>query len=324
MELIAVFVFIIVQILCIPLAIIGVGMIGYKQFYISKKLGVSGTAIIVINGRWSLDIFGIRKDEATVKLNRVLPNSSVLGLWFCLIPLYLQYKVSGKRRFYPVVVKDGYEGIANLIINRTIYFDQIIDRAKDRVEQFVIMGAGFDTRCYGALNQSHLTCFELDQPLTQLLKKQCLAKAGIDASSVHFVEIDFTTELWYENLQQAGYDANKKTLFLWEGVTLYLSEKDVRNTLKQMKKHSESGSVLVADFYSLSFVQGELYPSMKSQLKLLKITGEEFRFGLDFSSRYQDVFEHFIESEGGTVGQTYFMGRYTKKGTWMLVAEVLF
>lgn len=128
MDVIALLVFIVVQILFIPLAIVGVILVAYKQMYVSKKLGVSGTAIEGINGRWTMDIFGIRKDTASVKLNGVMPNNSLSGMWLALFPLYLQYKISGKNKFYPVVAKPGEEGIANIVINRTIYFDNIINQ----------------------------------------------------------------------------------------------------------------------------------------------------------------------------------------------------
>ncbi len=60
MDVIALLVFVIVQILFIPLAIVGFILVFYKQMYVSKKLGVSSTAIEVINGRWTMDVFGLR------------------------------------------------------------------------------------------------------------------------------------------------------------------------------------------------------------------------------------------------------------------------
>ena len=322
MEIIALIIFIIVQILFIPFAIIGFGLVFYKQMYVSKKLGVSSTAIEVINGRWAMDIFGIRKDTASVKLNQHLPNNSILGLWMALFPLYLQYKISGKNKLYPTIAKPGEEGVANLVLNRTIYFDNIIEKKINDVEQFVVMGAGFDTRCYGDLKKDTINYFELDQAKTQQLKKEYLQKAKVDTSHVNFVEVDFSTEHWYEKLEKAGYDSNNKSIFLWEGVTLYLSEKDVRKTLQEIKSNSGDGSVLVADLYALQFVKGEMYPGMKSSLKALKITDEELGFGLDFSSNYKVSLNTFLESENTNLGQSYFMGYKTKKGIFMVVAEI--
>src|SRR5271157_421736 len=92
MEFIALSVFIITQIAIIPLVII-VGIIAtYKQVFVSNKLGVSGTAVSVISARWLMDVFGLRRDTASVKLYRVLPNTYEFGSWVFFFPAYLRYK----------------------------------------------------------------------------------------------------------------------------------------------------------------------------------------------------------------------------------------
>ena len=48
------------QILAIPGAIVGALLTAYKQILVSKRLGVSQTAIEIINGRWTLHVFGLR------------------------------------------------------------------------------------------------------------------------------------------------------------------------------------------------------------------------------------------------------------------------
>jgi len=76
MDFIALLVIIVVQILFISLAIVGVILVAYKQMYVGKKLGVSSTAIEGTTGRRAMDVFGMRKNAAAIKLNRVLPNNS--------------------------------------------------------------------------------------------------------------------------------------------------------------------------------------------------------------------------------------------------------
>ena len=80
--------------------------------HVSKKLGVSQTAIEIINGRWTMHIFGLRDDHAAAKLNPVLPNNSTFGLWLALTPLYVYYRISGSTKWYPVIAKAGEEGLA--------------------------------------------------------------------------------------------------------------------------------------------------------------------------------------------------------------------
>lgn len=322
-DILALIIFIILQILFIPLAIIGALLVAYKQLIVSKNLGVSQTAIEIINGRWTMHIFGLRDDHAAAKLASVLPNTSTFGLWLALTPLYVYYRISGSTRWYPVIAEAGKEGIANLVLNRTGYFDSIINKAKDYADQFVILGAGLDTRAYNDLKECGLKIFELDQAANQRHKLKYLQKAGIDTAHVTFVETDFLEESWFSSLVEAGYDPGKRTIFLWEGVTLYLGENSVRNTLRKVKANAAEGSIIAADIYARSFVTGDYAPGLKASLPILDTTDEQLAFGIDMEDDgYQEALESFVTSEELTLGETYFMGYKTKKGTWMVVAEI--
>jgi methyltransferase (TIGR00027 family) len=314
MEFIALLVFIVMQIVFIPLAIIGVIIVSVKQLLVSRKLGVSGTAVSVIGNRYLMDVFGLRKDPATVKLYRTLPNGSVFGLWLLFFPSYLRYRISGKNKGSISLKEEGEEGMGiDVPITRTIHFDNFINKTKDEIEQFVVMGAGYDTRSYRDLKRNDLKFFELDQLKTQKLKIRCLNKANIDTSHVTFVEVDFSKGNWYKKLEDAGYEPGKKSIFLWEGVTLYLSENDVRKTLKEIKEHTAAGSILLADFYSKRL----------TDLKGVKATKEDFNFGFDFSADKEKVLKEFIESEDLNLVDFKFIGHKTKKGAIGVVAEIV-
>ena len=315
-------VFAVIQLLFIPLAIVGAIITYYKQMYVSKRLGVSQTAIEILNGRWTMDRFGLRKDPSTVKLFSVLPNTSGLGLWLALFPLYILKIIAGKPLLYPTIKRDGNESLANLVTSRTCYVDAILEKSLKDSDQFVVMGAGFDTRCFGELAKN-VALFELDQKHTQELKIEFLNKAQINTSKVHFIDVDFASESWHEKLSNAGYDKNKITTFLWEGVTLYLSEKDVRNTLKEIKRNAAAGSILVADFYADQFVNGDLIPGKKRSLEQLKMTNEELGFGVAFEGNNSKELKSLIESENMKLGEVYYLGYRTKKGTWMAVTEII-
>ncbi len=313
MDFIAALIYITVQIAFIPLMVIGLIMVSIKQLYVSKRLGVSGMAIAPVGNRWLMDVFGIRKDRATVKLYRALPNGCVSGLWMLYFPSYLRYKISGKNKGYVSMKEEGKEDLTGIPINRTIYFDDFINKSKNKAEQFVVMGAGYDTRCYGNLKRKGLRFFELDQPDTQRLKIKCLKKAGIDISHVTFAEVNFSTDKWYEKLENAGYDPDKKSIFLWEGVTLYLTEEAVRKTLEEIREHAAAGSVILVDFYAKRLLS----------LKGVSATREGFHFALDFFDDRERILEEFIKSENLSLGGFKFMGQKTKKGAIGVVAEVL-
>ena len=321
MGLIAWVVFVVLQVVFLPLAVLGTLMVTYRQLVVSRRLGSSATAIEVINGRWTMDWFGMRPDPATVRLLGVLPNSSILGLKLFLFPLWVKHKLSGDYFAYPrLPPPDGAETMADLVVARTLYFDRILDRVLPGVEQFVLLGAGHDTRAHGPLVPDGVACFEVDHPRVQSLKRAKLSEAGIETQGVTFVPVDFTREEAFEKLAAAGYDPGRKTAFLWEGVTLYLSEDDVRKTLRGVGEHSAPSSVLVADVYAERFVR---LARGKAVRKTLDYTDEGFGFGLDFGKDWERTLRGFLESEGLTLGEARFMGRANPKGPFTVVAEVI-
>lgn len=319
MSLLSMVVFVLLQIAFIPLTIFGVVLVGYKQMAVSKKLGVSQTGIEILNGRWTMDVFDIRKDEATVKLANAIPNTSTFGLWLFLFPFWVKYKLSGTYFLYPRVPAEGDESITDLVAARTLYFDAIIERVVNDVEQFVLLGAGYDTRAYGALRDRGLEFFEVDQNPTQALKIETLEAAGIDASHVTFVEVDFSKDDLFGKLAANGYDSSKKTLFLWEGVTLYLSGEDVRKTIRDVRENSAKGSVIVADIYGERMLKLGTNAAGK---KTLDYTNEGLGFGLSFASDYEGDLKGFLESEGVTQGESHFMGKNSPKGPFVVVTEL--
>ena len=290
--------------------------VAYKQLLVSRRLGVSQTAIEVFNGRWTMAMFDMRDDPATLILGSVLPNTSVRGLFVALFPFWAKWKVSGEHLF-PRIPKPGKESIADLVIARTVYFDQIIDRTLPDVEQFVMLGAGYDTRAYRALHGA--TVFEVDQPVVQQHKRQCLKAAGIRHDHVTFVSIDFSQDTLLEKLRDAGFDASLPTLFLWEGVTLYLHETAVRDTMRELRTQCAPGSVLLADFYGDRFMRRA---QSAAATKLLELTAETVHFGFSFAQEWAEELETFVASERYTLGDTHFMGSDHRQGPYMVVAEL--
>ena len=321
MKIIAFVVYLFLQVAFIPLAIIGVILTGYRQIAVSKQLGVSQTAIEVINGRWTMHIFGIRHDPASAELIHVLPNTSAMGLWLMLFPLWVQTKISGQLSFYPRTPQPGDEKILDLVVARTLYFDNIIDRVITDVDQFVLMGAGYDTRAYGKFVETDFVTFELDQPIVQAHKREMLAKTNIDSSNVRFVPVDFTTDDLILKLTEKGFDASKRTLFLWEGVTLYLSAREIDQTLRFLKDKVGANSALLVDLYSdrmFSLV------NKSGQGKVLELTDEGLGFGLPFDTNWQQVLRDFVEPKSMKVEEAHFLGSNDKKGPYAVVAEILF
>jgi hypothetical protein len=61
----------------------------------------------------------------------------------------------------------------------------------------------------------------------------------------------------------------------------------------------------------------------KKSLEQLKMTNEELGFGIEFEGNSSKNLKSLIKSENLKLGEVYYMGYKTKKGTWMAVVEVI-
>lgn len=311
--------FFVLQVAMLPLTVLALVWVAYRQLLVSRRLGASQTGIEVINGRWAMHIFGIREDESTARLASVLPNTSTGALWLCFFPLWVKYRISGSHWLYPRVPPTGHEDIRDIVVSRTLHFDRILMRTLSGVEQFVILGAGYDTRSYGPLARPDLACFEVDQEGTQRLKIDAMQKAGIDSSHVTFLTVDFSRDDLFERLREAGYDATRPSVFLWEGVTLYLSESDVRKTLGDIRDNAPTGSVVVADVYAQRLLR---IGTGRVRGAVLESTGESFVFGLPDGDGFEPGLRSLVDGADLTLGETCLMGHETAKGVFMAVTEI--
>ncbi len=319
MTFVAWLVYIPLQIVWLPLSICGALWVAYKQIARSKALGLSQTAVEIVNGRWTGHVFGLREDLASYKLAGALPNNSLIGLWLTLFPLLVAKQIAGTPILYPQLPEDEASGIANMVFSRSRRFDGLIEQYDDGATQLVVLGAGLDARAYGSLADTPMALFELDKATTQHAKRQAVKHAGLKHDHVHYVEVDFADPSWIEALIGSPFDPAKRSVFLWEGVTLYLSEANVRATLAAIKAHAAPGSVILADFYAHRMLDLARKGAMA---KTLEATGETMDFGFDFGAGAEGVLADFVTVQGFQLGPHYFLGSAHKKGAYMVVAAL--
>ncbi|QHS52585.1 SAM-dependent methyltransferase [Edaphobacter sp. 12200R-103] len=140
---------------------------------------------------------------------------------------------------------------AGLMLCRTRFIDESLERAvKKGATQVVILGAGFDTRAYrfGELLK-HCRVIEVDAMPTQTYKKRRVREVLQDLpKNLTYCAIDFAKDDLMHGLHRVGFKRDEKTLYIWEGVCMYLPESSVRKMLQTIALHSTSGSTLVLDY----------------------------------------------------------------------------
>jgi methyltransferase (TIGR00027 family) len=128
---------------------------------------------------------------------------------------------------------------------RTRFFDRVVVEAIGRgVRQIVIGAAGYDGRALRYAKPG-VRWFEVDLPATQHDKRERLARLGIgEPRQIRFVEADFTSDPIAERIKAAGLDPARPTLFLLEGVAVYLEQAVLETVLQQFRRIARPGSRL--------------------------------------------------------------------------------
>ena len=188
-------------------------------------------------------------------------------------------------------------GAANSLVARTRYIDYYLKQCiADGIEQLVILGAGYDSRAYRFDElRPRVRVFEVDHPDTQRAKIQKVKRIfGSLPSHVVYVGLDLDEKKLREGLLEAGYRKDKKTLFIWEGVTVYLTPEAVDETLAFVAENSGKGSSIIFD-YAFQFALDATSDSeeAKKWRKAYERRGEPPKFALK-----EDEVEEFLSKRG--------------------------
>jgi len=193
-------------------------------------------------------------------------------------------------------------GVTGFLTVRDRYIDDYLQNCLDAgLEQLVILGAGFDARAYRFEQLKHgVKVFEIDHPATQGAKlKKLIQIFGALPSHVAYVPVDFNTQTLEERLAASGYAPQRKTLFIWQGVTQYLTPEAVDGTLAFIAGHSGPGSAVIFDYMDAALLSSAPPPDkgyhgeLSGMRRNRWLSGESLVFGIPESE-----ITAFLEARG--------------------------
>ena len=153
--------------------------------------------------------------------------------------------------------------------------DWIVGECEDGAEQVVILGAGYDCRALRLPALARARVFELDR--AELLARKT-NRLGRPPDNLVRAPIDFITDDLGACLDRAEFDREARSVFLWEGVTNYLSEGAVSAVLHDVAAFNAS---LVFTYVHADAVSGRFdSPGLPGLLRELRRIGEPWTFGL--------------------------------------------
>jgi methyltransferase (TIGR00027 family) len=164
------------------------------------------------------------------------------------------------HRFSVWLTKKFAPGFHEHLISRTRFIDELVqNKAAQGVEQYVILGAGYDLRAHRLNLPSNMKIFEVDQQEVQNRKLAKLPSNIPNLENVQYVSVDFNHQSLKNQLLEAGYDQSKSTVFTLEGVSQYISKEALKFTLEEITELSKNTETT---FY-ISYVNSALKTNAK-------------------------------------------------------------
>jgi methyltransferase (TIGR00027 family) len=184
------------------------------------------------------------------------------------------------------------------------------------VEQYVILGAGFDTF---ALRHPELVdrleVYEIDHPVTQAMKRERFQIPAWEIPpNLHLIPVDFAQESLGEALRRSSFEPLKTSFFSWLGVSYYLTREVVLETLRSAAGLAARGSTLVFDYLDEdAFIPEKAAPRTALMQRIAGQVGEPMKTGFDpaelrgiLSTLGYDLAENLDPDE---IDRRYFQGR---------------
>jgi methyltransferase (TIGR00027 family) len=172
-------------------------------------------------------------------------------------------------------------GIWGAMLCRKRYIDEKLIESVGRIEEVVNLGAGFDTRAYQLPALADMPVWEVDQPENIERKRVRLQKLfGEVPPHVKLVPIDFDSQELGAVLASHSYSVDKRTFFIWEAVTQYLTENGIRATFNFLAK-AACGSRLAFTYVRKDFIDGQAKYGQEFLYRKYVARGKMWLFGMD-------------------------------------------
>jgi methyltransferase (TIGR00027 family) len=225
----------------------------------------------------------------------------------------------GLRDLLPRMIDHRWPGARSSAVARTRFTDDAVGASlEEHIEQFVVLGAGFDSRPYRLPGLQKITVFEVDLPDMLRRKRGALERAlAVLPEHVRFVPTDFNQRELEQAMAVAGYRESARTFFLWEGVTNYLTEAAVDATLRWCSRAAPGSQLLFTYVHRAVLEDPQSFVGTEKLFATLKAAGEEWTFGIEPS-----VLPEFLAQRGLSleqdIGAAEYRYLYWKEAAWTM------
>ncbi|GAB3430971.1 class I SAM-dependent methyltransferase [Flindersiella endophytica] len=201
-------------------------------------------------------------------------------------------------------------GLWGGMVGRKRYADDAVtDALAAGIGQFVILGAGFDTRSFRLIGPAGAEAYEVDLPDNVARKQELLRKRfGGTPDHVTQVSTDFETDDLTERLTANGFEPNRSAMFVVEAVTQYLTD-DAAQRLFSFLADAPAGSRLVFTYVDQDFLDGKALDGWEPAYRKWVVEDKVWTWGLH-PTAVADFLRGYGWTEREQVGAEDYHERY--------------
>lgn len=178
----------------------------------------------------------------------------------------------------------SFPGIANVIASRVRCIDDLVVASnQEGITQLVILGAGYDSRTFRIPEIGNtIRVFEIDQPSIQKRKLEILKAIFTQIpDNVSYIPINLDESSFVSSIEISGFDTTIRTIFVLEGLVMYLMPESVDALLSDIVRCSGKNSRIVFDYYPQSLIEGTHPLPIAENIRMNMISvGEPVLFGI--------------------------------------------
>jgi methyltransferase (TIGR00027 family) len=143
--------------------------------------------------------------------------------------------------------------------------------------------------------------------------------------------MDLNSTTLEDRLPSFGYNENQKTLFIWEGVVMYLTQEAFDRTLGFVVYHTGPGSQVVFDYIYTALLDGSVRHGEVSRMRRARpFSGEGLTFSIPEGKAGEFLEQHgfvnTIDVTSEELHRRYFIGANARRkvawGYGIISAEV--
>jgi methyltransferase (TIGR00027 family) len=206
----------------------------------------------------------------------VLAEFQRKSLIFRLLSLLCRLKLFFIFDFIEACTVKGF--VAHVGARKEIIFSQIRDSLKAEVTQVVLLGAGLDlVGRWLSAQYPQVKFFELDHPASQRQKRLFFPNSQ---ENLRILPCDFTEYSMLGLLQEHNLNPEAGSLFVWEGVTMYLNEADIQRSLKEISQVAKNPLVLFSFMNQRADGSIQFFKAPSWVDRLLAFGSEPFLWGI--------------------------------------------